>query len=195
MEKFICFPQHDAMDCGITCIQMILNHYNAMLPSNKLRDMTGTDKNGVSALGLVKCLESLNFKCMAVEGDDTTWLNEDMIYPAIAHVVIDQTVLHYVVVYAVKNNTVYIADPARGNMTLSISAFSTLWTGVLILCAPTDDFVEINENVGGISKFIPLLREYKQLVLATILISKRLRRIKQKLITLLYQRFKHFVTI
>ena len=49
---FTCIRQQDQMDCGVTCIQMILKHYGSSLPIYKLRELSGTDAGGVSALGI-----------------------------------------------------------------------------------------------------------------------------------------------
>ena len=40
--------------------------------------------------------------------------------PAIAHVVIDDSLLHYVVITKIKDDTVVVYDPARVHMLLSI---------------------------------------------------------------------------
>ncbi len=54
MKKII--YQQDERDCGVACVAMILKHYKSEIPIHKLRELSGTDLEGTSALGLKKKL-------------------------------------------------------------------------------------------------------------------------------------------
>jgi ATP-binding cassette subfamily B protein len=49
--SFIHYQQHDAMDCGPTCLRMVAKHYGRGLSIQKLREATQIGKEGVSLLG------------------------------------------------------------------------------------------------------------------------------------------------
>lgn len=60
--------------------------------------------------------------------------------PAIAHVVIDGSLSHYVVVHKITTRQIIIADPARGIVKYTPEDFFKIWTGVLILLVPNNTF-------------------------------------------------------
>ena len=132
-DKFTLIRQSDKKDCGVTCIQMILNHYDSSVPIHKLRDMTSTDKDGVSALGISNCFQSLNFESTVIKADSSVWSYDELVFPLIANTVTDEGELHYVVIYGKKGDFLLIADPDKGKYKKSINNFYEIWTGVLIL--------------------------------------------------------------
>ena len=115
--------QQDEKDCGVACIAMILKHYKTEIPIHKLREFSGSDLDGTSAFGLKKTFEKLNFECLAIQADNSVWKEKELPLPLIAHVLIDDSFMHYVVVYDVKGDFLYIADPAKGRHKQSIESF------------------------------------------------------------------------
>ncbi|MCR8969739.1 peptidase domain-containing ABC transporter [Facklamia sp. 7083-14-GEN3] len=168
---FNLFKQQDQMDCGVACIQMILNFYSSSQPIHKLRSMTGTDREGASAYGIKKCLEKLGFNCLAVEADSSVWNHEELHLPAIAHVVIDQRYLHYVVIYQVDDLQVYIADPAKGKYSLNHSEFNKIWTNILLIPYPSETYKSKKEKIAGLSSYSSLLFKHKKNIISIAFIS------------------------
>lgn len=162
-------PQQDEKDCGVACIAMILKQYKSEVPIHKLRELSGTDLEGTTAFGLKKCIEKLNFNCQAIQADQAVWHEKELPLPLIAHVVIDNTFMHYVVVYGVKGDTLLIADPGRGKLKKSIDEFAQEWTGVLLLTTPAADYRPSKEKVAGLSSFLPILWQQRVLIFHIIL--------------------------
>ena len=46
MLKFLHYQQHDAMDCGPTCLCMVAKHYGRPFSIQKLREVTQIGKEG-----------------------------------------------------------------------------------------------------------------------------------------------------
>ena len=46
------YLQHDAMDCGATCLRMIAKYYGKDYPAEMLRHHCFITRNGVSMLGI-----------------------------------------------------------------------------------------------------------------------------------------------
>lgn len=61
-KKYQYVKQIDEKDCGAACLATILKHYGSKLSINKIRDIAGTDKQGTSALGLVRAAEPFQQK-------------------------------------------------------------------------------------------------------------------------------------
>lgn len=112
MKKFKCILQNDETDCGLACLAAIFGKYSLKVSIAKIRDIEGTDRQGTSAYGLVKVIEHFGFQQKVVEADKSV-LTPKIPLPAIAHVVIDDSLLHYVVITKVKGDTVVVFDPAK----------------------------------------------------------------------------------
>lgn len=162
LKKYVCIKQHDEKDCGIACLATISKQYGLKIPISKLREVAGTDKNGTNALGLIKAAEELGFSAKAVKGDMTNFF-ENFPLPAIAHCIIDNRFLHYVVVHKINQKEVIIADPAKGIVKYTPEEFFKIWTGVLVLLVPSSKFESGDETQGLFARFFHLLKPQKWL--------------------------------
>ena len=163
--------QHDEKDCGVACLSMVLNRYHSTIPLSRLREMAGTDNDGTSAFGIKSCADELGLQCTAVKADSTIWSDRDLTFPLIAHVIVNGGLLHFVVVYGVKNHKLLIADPGQGKYQVTIDEFSNSWTGILLLFHPADDYTRIKEKEAGLTSFLPILLKQKGLIINVILAS------------------------
>ncbi len=103
--------QPDAMDCGPTCLQMIARHYGRNYTLQTLRDRCNITRAGVSMLGISEAAESIGFRSRGVKiGFEK--LSMDAPLPLIAH----WNQEHFVVVYAIKKDKLFVADPAHGKV-------------------------------------------------------------------------------
>lgn len=175
MKKYYCIKQHDYKDCGCACLATICKTYGLKYPISKIREVAGTDKEGTSALGVIKAAEKLGFSAKGVKANKPEDIFSEIPLPAIAHVVIDNTMLHYVVIHKISEKEIIVADPAKGIIKYKPIDFFNIWTGVLIILTPTSDFKRGNEVKGVFTRFFELLKPQKGLLvnifLASILIT------------------------
>jgi len=59
MSKFTHYNQHDAMDCGPTCLRMVAKHHGKSFSIQSLRDSSYLSREGVSLFGISKAAESI----------------------------------------------------------------------------------------------------------------------------------------
>ncbi|KGE20460.1 peptidase domain-containing ABC transporter [Paenibacillus wynnii] len=170
IKKYVCIKQHDLKDCGAACLATISKHYGLKYPISKIREIAGTDHHGTSAFGLLKAAEKLGFTAKAVKGNHEAFF-EKFPTPAIAHVVIDQTLLHYVVIHKITKKEVTIADPGKGLIKYTPEDFFKIWTGVLILMVPTPQFKKGDQTKGLFARFFGLLIPQKRMLLGIFLTS------------------------
>ncbi|WP_091760620.1 peptide cleavage/export ABC transporter [Marinilactibacillus psychrotolerans] len=171
MKLFTHIQQQDEKDCGVSCISMILKHYKTEISIHKLRDFSGTDLEGTTAFGLKKTFEHLSFDCPAVQADNDVWGEKELPLPLIAHIVIENSYMHYVVVYGIKGKTLLIDDPAIGKVKITIEEFAKEWTGILLLPTPKETYFPSKEKVASINSFLPVIWHQKGLVFNIILAS------------------------
>ncbi|WP_124098836.1 peptidase domain-containing ABC transporter [Ruminococcus sp. Marseille-P6503] len=168
--KYYCVKQHDITDCGAACLATISKQYGLNLSISKIREVAGTDKQGTNAYGMIKAAEQLGFSAKGVKGDKEAFFTEFPL-PAIAHVVVDGSLLHYVVIHKITKKQIIIADPGKGIVKYTPEEFFKIWTGVLILLVPTSKFQKGNENKGVLSRFFSLMFPQKRLLLNIFLSS------------------------
>lgn len=170
MQKFKCILQNDETDCGPACLAAIFRKYGLNVSIAKIRDIAGTDRQGTSAYGLVKAIEHYGFQQKVVEADKES-LTSKLPIPAIAHVVIDDSLLHYVVITKVKGDTVVVSDPAKGIVKYKKDDFFKIWTNILILIAPTEESQKGNKKQSTLLSFFCLLISQKWLLLRIFILS------------------------
>ncbi|NDV68611.1 peptidase domain-containing ABC transporter [Dysgonomonas sp. 25] len=156
--------QRDITDCGAACLASVAEHYKLKMPVSKIRQIAGTDRKGTTIKGMIQAAEKLGFEAKAFEGK-IDFLSE-MPLPAIAHVIVRDMLRHYVVIYKVSQKNITYLDPEDGKIhTLPINEFEKIWTGVLILLIPSEDFQAKDEKISNISRFFFLLKPHKSILI------------------------------
>ncbi len=169
-KRYYCVKQHDITDCGAACLATISKQYGFKTSITKIRETAGTDKQGTNAYGLIKAAESLGFTAKGVKGNQEAFFSEFPL-PCIAHIVVDGTLLHYVVIHKITKKKVLVADPGRGMVEYTPGDFFKIWTGVLILMVPNVSFSKGKETKGLFSRFFSLLLPQKKLLINIFLTS------------------------
>ncbi len=140
------FRQLDTMDCGPTCLRMVAKHYGRNLSAQQLREAAEIGKDGVNLLGIAQAAERTGFKTIGVKISFEK-LKQEVPLPCIVH----WSQNHFIVVYKIKKDIVYVADPARGLLKYKTAEFESQWattvvegvkTGVALLLEPTERFYE-----------------------------------------------------
>ena len=165
--------QHDIKDCGAACLASIGNHYKVNLPIARIRQYVNTDKRGTNVLGIIEAADKMGFSAKGVKGGMDAI--DKIPLPAIAHVIVKEQLHHYIVVYKVEKSKVEsqskitAMDPAFGKMeTYTFEEFQKIWSGVLILFAPNDDFKEYNEKVTPLKRFWHLVQPHKTILIQAL---------------------------
>ncbi|NFQ03434.1 peptidase domain-containing ABC transporter, partial [Clostridium sporogenes] len=170
-KRYICVKQHDYKDCGCACLATICKQYGLKYPISKIREIAGTDKEGTSALGIIKAAEELGFTAKGVKASKPEDLFSEIPLPCIAHVVIDKKLLHYVVIHKISQKEIIIADPGKGIVKYTPQEFFEIWTGVLLIMTPTVKFERGNKEKGLFQRFFKLIKPQKKLLINIFLSS------------------------
>jgi ATP-binding cassette subfamily B protein len=95
-KEFPFYHQHDATDCGATCLRIIAKYYGKSYSLETLREKTYITREGVSLLGISEAAEKIGFRTLGVR----TSLEKLNQYPLPCIVHFRQQ--HFVVVYDIK---------------------------------------------------------------------------------------------
>ena len=160
--------QHDIQDCGATCLASIGNHFKVNLPIARIRQYANTDKRGTNVLGIIEGAEKMGFTAKGVKGGLDSL--DKIPLPAIAHIITKEQLHHYVVIYKVEKSKITVMDPGFGKMEVyPVEEFQKIWSGVLILFAPNDDFKTLNEKTSPIKRFWNLIQPHKIILLQALI--------------------------
>jgi len=169
MNKFPHIKQHDAMDCGPACLAMVAKYYGKVYTLQGLREKSFITRQGVSMLGISDAAEAIGLRTL---GARLTYeqLLEEAPLPCIAH----WQQRHFVVVYKITRDRVWVADPGHGLLTYTREEFCRSWAstrvggqdqGVCLLLEPTPEFYAQKDEKSDRSRFSFLfqyLRPYKK---------------------------------
>lgn len=164
--------QHDEKDCSAACLATICKYWKLNIPLVKLRELIKVDKNGANIYGLIQAAAVIGLKGEALEGSWEELVDEigkhEIKLPLIAHVIMDQSLEHFVVIYRISHTNVYIFDPGKGNVVYSIKEFLTLWTGYIITFTKTEDFKAQNLLIESYKKYFKLLKKQMGLLISIL---------------------------
>ena len=163
--------QHDMTDCAAACLATISMYYKKEITITKLRDILGTDIKGTTLKGLEDGAKRLGFDTRAIRVDKESFKSKYTL-PAIAHIITDEGLSHFVVIHKVKKEKVIILDPAKGVKKETVEDFFKSFDGILLLLIPNNEFSAGKDKASGMfSKFIGLLLPQKALFIYSIIAS------------------------
>ncbi|SDA79198.1 ATP-binding cassette, subfamily B [Algoriphagus alkaliphilus] len=160
--------QRDITDCGAACLASVAAFYKLELPVAKIRQMASTDQKGTNVLGLIEAATKMGFSAKGVRGEFDALMDVPM--PVIAHVIVKKVLHHYVVLYKVTDKQVEYMDPGDGQIhKVTPDAFKEMWTGVLVLLMPNEEFQALSQKVGTWTRFWFLVRPHRGVMIQSLL--------------------------
>lgn len=174
MKTFPFYKQPGAKDCGPTCLRIISKYNGKVISLETIRGLSQTSRTGSSFLGLSEGAENLGYKTIGIKTDYETFA-EEVPLPCIVH----WKKYHFVVVYKITKDKVYVSDPSYGLLEYSKEEFIESWIGnnakgntqegLALLLETTPKFYdtdwESGDNKSGFSFLFRYLFKYKKLMM------------------------------
>jgi len=164
------------MDCGPACLRMIARYHGKRITLQTLRERSYITREGVSMLGISDAAESLGMRTLGVRiGFDK--LKRDVPLPCIVH----WQQKHFIIVYRIRSDKVYVADPAIGKMVYSREEFLRGWIstrkdgqdlGLCLIVEPTPAFFELEDEKHTRTSFsflVKYFRPFRKLMMQLLL--------------------------
>jgi ATP-binding cassette subfamily B protein len=159
---------------------MVAEYYKKKFSLETLRRKCYITREGVSFLGLSEAADSLGFRTIGVKIPFSK-LEENVPLPCIVH----WRQRHFVVVYKISGDKIWIADPANGLLKIDRKEFLTNWSagvadgeriGLVLILDPTPALYDKEDDSGKngsfrfLWKYFRLYRKYiNQLVLGLLM--------------------------
>lgn len=150
MKQFHIEYQHDGMQCGIVCLQMICRYFGKRYSVSALSKICVATKEGVSLQSISDAANTLGLTNVSVF---TTLVRlKKCPLPCILH----WDNYHFVVLYQIKDRRYYVADPEFGKIQYGEEDFCRHWIcseskiderkGIAMLLEPSDDFFKKDDS-------------------------------------------------
>ncbi len=157
------------MDCGPTCLRIVCKYYGKTFTLEHLRALCNTTRAGSSLLGVSEAAEKLGFRTIGAKlrFED---LKEEAPFPCMAY----WNQRHFVVIYKIRKDKIYVSDPAHGLLVYTRQEFLKGWSqgneeGIILTLDPSPEFdmmeADAKGRSGGIRFIYKYLTRYKKLMI------------------------------
>ncbi len=159
------------MDCGPSCLRMIAKYYGKNFSLQRLREISGINREGVSLLGISEAAEKIGFRTRGSR------LTIDQLQEVELPTILHWNQNHFVVLYKIKKGVYYIADPGKGLIQFTLAELKQRWLsasnedikfGIALILSPTPELYAQDGDKTEALNWGYLLRylyRYKQLVI------------------------------
>lgn len=163
--------QHDQSDCGVACLKSLVTYYGGDISFEKLRELSGTSKQGTTLLGLYQVANQIGFTAEGNEADIQAIIDHGK--PLILHVTIDNRLQHYVICYAFEKNKFIIGDPANGIVNYTKNELDKIWVSKACLTLEPNESFQKTKNIQTAKKkwFRDLIKEDKEILAISIAVG------------------------
>jgi ABC-type bacteriocin/lantibiotic exporter with double-glycine peptidase domain len=163
--------QQDQSDCGVACLLSLIQWYDGKESLEKLREWSGTTRQGTTLLGLYQTAHRLGFTAQGNEADIQALIDHGK--PVILHVLIENHLQHYMVCYGYQDGKFIVGDPAHGVQEFSAEDLEKIWQSKACLTLePKEHFVTQKETTQNRNQwFKDLLKNDFQLLGISIAIG------------------------
>ncbi|GAE07030.1 heterocyst differentiation protein [Paenibacillus sp. JCM 10914] len=165
LRKFPMVLQQSEMDCGPACLSMISRFYGTTIPINAIKSIARTSQSGTTLQQLLETAQWIGFEGQGIRTDLTDLSRGQL--PAVAH----WRGNHYVVVYEVTDQHVYIADPAIGLDKLTREQFASDWNGLLLLLNPTSNLKTMSSGGSTLQRYASFLKPHSRMLALILTLS------------------------
>ena len=132
MNKKLIVKQEEPSDCGVCSLLSIIRYYHGDASLESLRISSLTSKDGVTALNLINCAIEYGFDAVGKKLDKIP-IDE---LPCIAHIRINNSLSHFMVIYSIKDDYVEVMDPSMTYKKIKIDEFYKLTSNIYISLKP-----------------------------------------------------------
>jgi ATP-binding cassette subfamily B protein len=169
MRRVRLVRQMEEADCGAACLAMALGYLGRRVPLDELRAMTGTGRDGVSALSLLHAARACGLTAQGVRADLPGL--KDLPRGTILH----WEFSHFVVLDKTMRHGIKVVDPALGYRFVGEHELRRAYTGIAIALERGPEFVPGGPPARGTWRYLrPILGQSRSLtkVVVTSLILR-----------------------
>jgi NHLM bacteriocin system ABC transporter peptidase/ATP-binding protein len=155
----------EAVECGAAALAIVLAHYGAWIPLEQLRVACGVSRNGSNAGNIVKAARRFGLAARGFRKEPSAL--DELPMPCIIH----WNFNHFVVLEGIRDEIVFINDPAVGRRRIDMAELDQAFTGVVLAMEPTAEFQKIGSRPHALPVLLKQLRGSKPAVTLLTVVS------------------------
>lgn len=165
MSKIKFCRQLTQTECGICCVSMLSSFYGLIKPLSYYRSELNVGRDGSSLKDLCDIFKANGFNTMIMK-IEVNQLN-DITLPIIAY----EKRGHFVVIDKIKNDLVYLYDPAKGRERISIKKYNKIFGNIVLQVKPNDSFEKVTIKEKIWSNYLGTLKENRKRLSIVFILS------------------------
>jgi ABC-type bacteriocin/lantibiotic exporter with double-glycine peptidase domain len=140
--------QLTATECGAACLAMVLAYHGKEIPVDRIRDTTGVDRDGTTALSILNAATwyGLRGRGVSIEVDDLEILDPGTI--------LHWSFNHFVVFERLRRDGADIVDPALGRRRVPMEELRRSFTGVALMLEPGEQFAPEKKDSSLVRRYL-----------------------------------------
>jgi HlyB family type I secretion system ABC transporter len=158
LKRYPSVRQQSSMDCGAACLAAICRYYGKRVSLNRMRAMSRVSTAGASMLHLMHAAREIGFEAVPILSTLEHLKSNHL--PAL----VNWKGYHWIVVYAVHDARVIVADPGEGVIRVPTDEFMKSWTRYALFMRPTPRFAELEESRPTLAQFWPYLTPHRRML-------------------------------
>jgi ATP-binding cassette subfamily B protein len=155
IETFRVSYQHDESECVPACLAMIVHHYGRNFTLGQIREIANIHANEALLPDVCNAAEAMGFRAKPYRA------SYDVLRQLELPCIILWENYHYMVLYKVREGSVFLGDPEKGLRKMSRAEFEQGWDGVVVVMEPTQKFRTLEPPVNPWARFAAFLLPYK----------------------------------
>jgi len=140
--------QHDQQDCGVACLLSLIRYHGGDSSFERIRELSGTNSQGTTLLGLYQAAFALGFTAQGCEADIDSLIEHGK--PVILHIQTEENAEHFVICYEYSNNCFTIGNPASGIEYWQKKTLESKWLSHTCLTLELTKDFEFKNNIKQI---------------------------------------------
>ncbi|MFK7857073.1 MAG: NHLP family bacteriocin export ABC transporter peptidase/permease/ATPase subunit [Granulosicoccus sp.] len=157
--------QLEATECGAACLAMVLGYFGRHEPLDELRNLCGVSRDGAKASSLLRAARTFGLDCKGLKAEPDAL--GSLPTPMIAFVNFN----HFLVVEGIRDDSVFINDPANGHRRESMAEFAKGFTGVVLTFERGESFKPGDSRPSLARSLIARVRPFRMPLCFALLMS------------------------
>ena len=162
--------QNGFKDCGPSCLLSIMKYYGCEASHEEITYALKTDRDGTNAFNIINGSRLYGFDGYGMHLSVNDIFNKKISFPIICHVLKDN-MFHFIVVYKVIKDKIYIMDPSSYRKNISKEEFEKIYLGTSIFIYPVKCVYNDLSNENIYNYLFPIIKEEKTNIIKLVIFS------------------------
>ena len=170
MNKKLIVRQNGLKDCGASCLLSIMKYYGLNASHEEVSYILKTNIDGTTAYDIINGSRSFGFDGYGIHYTYEDIITNNVSLPIICHV-LKNNMYHFIVIYKIKKDKIYIMDPSSNINKISTSEFKNIYQNTSLVIYPIKNIEKINKHIDLFSLILNYIKTIKKETIIMIILS------------------------